>query len=83
MTECVVFPYHPERHIEVFSDLTSLQAGRRHLSVPSKTVTKHRKCISRSDGAMVKVWLGLGTTMTWLGLEKDHNCNFGSKILLS
>ena len=24
------------------------------------------------DNAEVKVWLGLGTTTTWLGLEKNH-----------
>ena len=24
------------------------------------------------DNAVVKVWLGLGTETTWLGLEKDH-----------
>ena len=25
------------------------------------------------DSAVVKVWLGLGTKTTWLGLGKDHD----------
>ena len=32
------------------------------------------------DNTLVKVWLGLGTNTTWLGLGKDHG--LGSNDLL-
>ena len=61
-------------------DRTSLSTGHHCLSEPFKIVTNH--CWkNRYDLtiAMVKVWLGLGTKATWLGVGNDqrlvsHKC---------
>ncbi len=36
------------------------------------SLLKKKISVSCCDHAMVKVWLGLGTNVTWLGLGKYH-----------
>lgn len=83
MTNYIVCPCPLERHIEVFSELTTLSAGRHHLSASSKTVTSHNWKLNKFydvTALWLRPWLYLFTKTTCLGLGK--HCGLWLKWLL-
>lgn len=47
MRKYLIFPCSPERHKEVFSDLTSLSEGLHHLSMSSKLLENKSACVNQ------------------------------------